>query len=571
MSPLKTTDHARPENAYWRSLDELADNHEFRRFVENEFPAHADEMLAPSRRGFLKIMGASMALAGMTACRWPEEEIVPFASRPEGYTPGEPRQYATAMELAGVALGLLATSYDGRPVKIEGNPTHPSSQGATNAFAQAAVLELYDPDRSRKVIRREDGEDFSKSWEDFARFAREHLGRQATDGGRGLRVLAEAGSSPSLQAMRDRLLRAFPQARWHEYEPVSRESEREGTQMALGRACRPDLDLSRAEVIVSLDEDLLLQHPDAVRCARDFVGGRRPERGACNRLYVAESCYSITGSMADHRLPVLARSIPALAVSLGAGLAFDHRVPLPQGCESLGRTFERFRTHPFDAAFVESMARDLAANRGRSLVVAGPRQPAVVHALACVLNHALGNVGQTVKYLEVPDQDRPDHAISIRNLARQISAGEVEALVILGGNPAHDAPADLDFTRLLDSVPSTVHLGLHRNETAHVCDWHLPRAHFLESWGDARDWQGRVGVVQPLIEPLFGGKTPIELLALLLDEAPLKGHDIVRRTIADSGVGSARRQRCLPARQRRLQPLRLDGADQQPVHASGLL
>jgi len=538
VSPLKTTNRTRPEKAYWRSLDELADNPEFRRFVENEFPAHADEMLEPSRRGFLKIMGASMALAGMTACRWPEEEIVPFASRPAGYTPGEPRQYATAMELGGVALGLLATSYDGRPIKIEGNPTHPASLGATNVFAQASVLELYDPDRSRKVIRREDGEDFSKSWEDFARFAREHLGERGSGDGRGLRILSEASSSPSLQAMRDRLLGAFPQARWHEYEPVSRESEREGTRLVLGRACRAALDLARADIIVSLDEDFLLHHPGAVRYARDFVSGRRPERGECNRLYVAESCYSVTGSMADHRLPIPARSIPALAGSLGASLVLDHGLALPQGCEGLRSSFERCRERTVDAEFVESMARDLVEYRGRSLVTAGPRQPAVVHALACVLNHALGNVGKTVSYLEAQDQDRPDHVTSIRELARQMAAGEVETLVLLGGNPAFDAPADLEFARLLESVPTTVHLGLHRNETAHVCDWHLPRAHYLESWGDVRDWEGRIGLVQPLIEPLFGGKTPIELLALLLDEAPSKGHDIVRRTLVDAGTGA---------------------------------
>jgi molybdopterin-containing oxidoreductase family iron-sulfur binding subunit len=517
----------------WRSLDELADSAEFRKFVENEFPASAGEMLTPaSRRNFLKMMGASFALAGMTACRWPREEILPFADRPDGYTPGEAKQFATSMELGGAALGLLVTSVDGRPIKIEGNPLHPSSLGGTSAVAQAAVLEMYDPERSRRVIRRQDGAHVESSWDEFEGFARETFERARSDSGARFAVLTEASSSPSLGEMRERLLRALPRARWFEYEAVSRDNERDGARLAFGRPLRPQLALDRAKVIVSLDDDLLLQHPTAVRNARDFSASRDPHSGHMSRLYVVESIYSLTGSMADHRLPVPAQMIPVVAGCLGARLLVEHGLRLPSGSEALEATLERFQAHPMYTQLDGEMARDLAAARGASLIVAGPRQPAAVHALVGVLNVALGNVGTTIELTPDANEARPSHLDSIRELAARIEAGEVDTLVMVGGNPVYDAPADLDFARLLGTVEHSVHLALHEDETSRASAWHLPRAHTLESWGDVRDWRGRYGVVQPLIEPLFGGKTPIELLALWTDDALRSGYEIVRRTFA---------------------------------------
>ncbi len=514
---------------YWRSLEELAGDPEFERFVRNEFPATADEMLAPgSRRTFLKLMGASVALAGMTSCRWPVEEILPFASRPEGYVPGEPMRFATAMELDGAGTGLLVTSYDGRPVKIEGNPEHPGSLGGSSAWAQAAILELYDPDRSSAVLRRgDDGGDARSDWSAFDEFARGHFGELARKQGRGLAVLAGSSASPTLAALRARMQTRFLGMHWHEWEPASRDNAREGARMAFGRPLRADFDLANADVIVSLDEDLLLRHPAAVRYARDFAAGRRGEQGTLSRLYAVESAYSTTGVMADERIPLPTRIIPTIAACLAAELILDRGLPLPAGAAELRQLLSFFEGHPLRRARDWTLARDLLANRGRGVIAVGPRQPPEIHALGHLLNVALGNAGRTVRYTAEPDAERPTHARSIAALSASIARGEVETLLILGRNPVFDAPADLDFAGKLDRVTTTIHHGLYRDETARACRWHLPQAHFLESWGDTRAWDGTYGVTQPLIEPLAGGRSAIELLASLLGE-PARGHDVVR-------------------------------------------
>jgi molybdopterin-containing oxidoreductase family iron-sulfur binding subunit len=501
----------------WRSLDELADAPEFRRFVEDEFPGWADSVPAPDRRGFLKLMGASLALAGMTSCRWPAEEIFPFADRPDGYVPGDVRSYATAGWIGGVALGLLVTSRDGRPTKIEGNPLHPSSLQGTTAMAQASLLDLYDPSRSRAA----DG-----AWESLDRTLAGRLaGARAS--GRGARVLSEPVRSPTLARLRQRFLERHPEARWHEWSPLSREEERSGTALAFGAPHRPVYRLERARVILSLGDDFLMDHPAAVRWARDFVDGRSAP-ATMSRLYVVESAYSVTGTMADHRIPLAERMIPVWAGCLGANLLLEHGLELPAESGELGRMLERFQAHPLYTQLPGAIGHDLTAGRGESLLVAGPRQPAAVHALAHTLNHALGNVGHTVAYLPDPD---PGAGVveSIVELARAMSAGEVDTLLVLGGNPAFDAPADLDVARLLSRVDSTVHVGLYANETARACDVHLPEAHWLETWGDVRDWFGTYSVAQPLIEPLTGGRSAIEVVAMLAGE-PASGHDLVRAT-----------------------------------------
>ncbi len=516
----------------WRSLDELEGNAEFRRLVENEFPASAGAPLSPgSRREFLKLMAASLGLAGMAGCRWPREEILPFADQPDGATPGELQRFATTIELAGGALGLLVASHDGRPIKIEGNPLHPASRGGTSAIAQASLLELYDPDRSRSVVRGRSGARSAGTWEGFSDFWRDRFEPARAAGGAGLRVLAEASSSPSMEALRERFLRVFPAARWVEYEPLSRDNEREGTRLAFGRALRPHLALGQADVVVAFDEDFLFQHPAAVAYARDFAERRSPGGTGIGRLYVVEGAYSLTGTMADHRRALPAQMIPVAAGCLAANLLLEHGLELPPGCAELRRMIERFQAHPAYTEVDGAAARDLMAHRGRSLIVAGPRQPAAIHALVHLLNHALGGGGGAISFTEDPDGVRRSHPRALADLAREIDAGEVATLVVLGGNPAYDAPSDLGFGSLFERVEQTVHLSLHENETSRLCTWHLPRAHFLEAWGDARDWRGTRSVVQPLIEPLFGGRTPIEVVALMLGE-PRTGHAIVRETFA---------------------------------------
>ena len=518
----------------WRSLEDLADTPEFREMVEREFPTFLDELATPaSRRQFLRIMGASMAFAGLTACRWPQEEIVPFAYRPEGYVPGVPLQFATALEMGGAALGLLVTSWDGRPIKVEGNPVHPASLGATNAWAQASILDMYDPDRSQAIARR--GVEGVPSWEELAAFLRERATALRAGGGRGLVVLSESSSSPTLAVLRDQLLAAFPQARWVEWEPASRDDARTGSALAFGAPHRTHLRLDRAEVIVSLGDDFLFEHPAGVRHQRDRTRSRRAEGAAIGRLYAIESGYSVTGANADHRIALRPDELPAFAGCLAAEVVLNLGVPLPAGGEGLRPALERFLNHPLMGTSVWTVARELVVRRGRSIVTAGPRQRPEVHALVHVLNAALGNAGVTVAYTREPDEARPPHAAAVRALAADLSAGLVDTLVVLGGNVVADAPADLDMPRALARARHSIHLSLHANETSRACAWHVPRQHAFESWGDCRAWDGTVSIVQPLIEPLFGGKSPIEMISALLGEEA-RGYDLVRRTFAGGGV-----------------------------------
>ena len=531
---MSSLEPKRTGKRYWRSLDELADSPQFRKFVEQEFPAWADEMLAPaSRRSFLKFMGASVALAGMTACRFPTEEILPFAHRPEGYVPGEGQSYATAMELGGASLGLVVTSFDGRPIKIEGNQLHPESLGATGARAQASVLELYDPDRSRTAMH--DGA--ASSWDDFDRFAFEHFGGLRGSGGRGLRVLAAASSSPTLAEMRRRFKQTFPQARWHEYEPLSRDNARDGAALAFGRPVRTVLSLAEAETVVAFDEDFLLDHPSAVRLAREFMTGRNPDGGRYSRLWVVESGQSVTGGVADHRLPLAQSKIPVAVGCLAARLFLDLHVALPAGAESMRGVLEGFHGHPLFAELDLSMADELVAHPGHSAILAGPRMPAEVHALVHLMNQALGNVGHAVRYVADPDEEREHHVASLEALTADLGAGKVDTLLILGGNPVFDAPGNLGFADALSKAKQAIHLSLYNDETSRVCGWHLPAAHFLESWGDSRAWDGTLAIVQPLIAPLYGGRSAIELLATLTGEESPKGYDLVRRTAAATLTG----------------------------------
>ncbi len=531
---------------YWRSLEDLNDSPAFRRFMEQEFPASALEAMgSATRRQFLKLMGASAVLAGFAGCGSPQEKILPYAHRPEDRTPGMPVRYATALELAGVATGLLVTSYDGRPIKVEGNPRHPGSLGATSAVTQTSVLELYDPDRSKSVIRRDGGETRAADWAAFDAVAAELSTRFRARRGEGLRVLSEASASPTLLDLRLRFHRLYPAARWAEYEPLSRDNERAGALLAFGKPFRTHLALERASVIVCLDADILFSHPDAVRHARMFAAGRRAENGKMSRLYVAESVFSLTGGMADHRFPMRSGEVIAFARDLAAALFEEGlEIPVPVGIRSAlapaseGRQF----------SFARAVARDLLRHRGETIVTAGSRQPAEVHALCHLLNEALGNLGRTVTMTPDADPERPAHVEAIRSLTHEMRSGRVEMLLILGGNPVFDAPVDLAFDEALRSVETSIHLSLYENETSRAATWHLPRAHPLESWGDVRAYDGTISIVQPLIAPLYDGRTSVELLASLVDAPSVKGHDLVRETfmsVRDDEVTEAAWERAL--------------------------
>jgi len=519
--------------AYWKSLEHLSQTPEFRAFVHHEFPAGAMEALdSTERRTFLKVMGASMALAGlgMAGCRrWPEKHVLPYASRPAESIPGTPQYFATSVTLAGVAHPVLAASYDGRPIKLEGNPEHPASRGASTHFTQAALLDLYDPDRSRSPAQK----DADRSWDDYSKFAAGHFETIRSAKGAGLAILCGASDSPSLLAMRRRMESSLPQAQWFEYEPLLNDNAVAGLEQSLGSAHRALLDLSAAKVIVSLDADLFGCDPAAVTNIRQFADGRRLENGKkeMNRLYAIEAEFTTVGAAADRRVAMRSTDIAAAAAYIASRVASVAGLDKFESAAGASSVF----TSDVTAALTE-IVEDLTAHRGESVVVAGASQPAIVHAMVAVINDKLGNVGRTIAYAADPSASagkRRRHLESIRALAGEIVAGRVQTLVILGGNPAYDAPVDLDFQTLLSTKAGTViHLADHRNETSKVSTWHINRAHALEAWGDGRSWDGSYTLQQPLIEPLFGGRSEIELLAMILGEARVNGREIVQETFA---------------------------------------
>jgi molybdopterin-containing oxidoreductase family iron-sulfur binding subunit len=499
---------------YWRSLEELADSAAFREIVEREFPEHAAEWLDPvGRRGFLKLMGASLALAGATACtRQPSELIVPYVRQPEEVVPGQPLYYATAMTMGGIATGLLAESHMGRPTKLEGNPEHPSSLGATDLFAQASVLTLYDPDRSRSI--RHLGE--IRPWNAFTAAMRSILSEVAPVAGAGICFLSESVSSPTLKAQMAELRARLPEARWYQYDPVSRDQVHLGAQLAFGEPADVYYRLADARVIVALDADLFgSTTPGSVRYARDFADGRRI-RGATaemNRLYVAEPTPTPTGASADHRLPLAAGRVDAVARAILAGV--QGGTPAPTGA-------------PETDAFVAAAVKDLLAARGRSVLAVGARQPAAVHAVAHAVNAALGNLGATVVVTDVIAGDGASQTDGLRTLVDAMNGGTVRLLVMLGGNPVYTAPADLGFADALRKVPTRVHVSLFEDETSAQCHWHVNATHYLEEWSDGRAHDGTVTLVQPLIEPLYQGRSLHEVVAVFSDRPERRGYEIVR-------------------------------------------
>jgi molybdopterin-containing oxidoreductase family iron-sulfur binding subunit len=482
--------------AYWRSLDELADTPKFRRFLETEF---ANEVIeSPNRRSFVKLMGASIALGGaLTGCRrWPQRTLAPYNVRPDGHIPGTPDQYATALDLGGVARPLLVSSFEGRPTKVEGNPSHPQSGGAADVLTQASVLEMYDPERSRNVT---DGGEAS-TWAAFADAFK----------GKKLAVLAGNASSPTLSALKGKLSGAT----FYHYEPLNRDNEVAGTRLAFGRAVRPLLSLDRAEVIATFDADLFGTHPSALANARGWAKGRAgADYGKQTRMYSTDAGLTITSTNADVRLPYPSTQIidvaKAVAHHLGAGVSASSQLTEAA------------------AEWASRLAEDLKTHRGKAVAVAGSDQGPEVHAAIAMINEAIGAVGSTVSYVEDPAGQSNIQQLS--SLVDDMNGGAVSHLLILGGNPVYDAPVDLGFADALKKVTNTAHLSGYVNETSTQCAWNLPESHYLEAWGDARSWDGTVSVVQPLIQPLYDSKSAIEVMALLAGDSVIGGYELVRR------------------------------------------
>ena len=524
------------KNEFWRTLEERADDPAFQRHLYNEFPSQIEAITDPvARRTFLKLMGASLALAGVTACtKQPEEKIVPYVRQPEELIPGKPLFYATAMPLGGVATGLLVESHEGRPTKIEGNPMHPGSLGATDVFAQAAILGLYDPDRSQTLTNL--GE--IRPWPSFLGAMNAALTAQRPLKGAGLRILTESVSSPTLAAQIRALLARFPSAKWHQWDPASRDNTRAGAKLAFGEYADAQYRFDQADVILALDADFLGGGPGALRYARDFAARRRPENAErMNRLYAIESMPSSTGSRADHRLPAkpswiepigwqIASAIGVESARAALGAAAQRAVPdgvvVPNGATS---------SHMSSAVlqkWIAAVAKDLQAHRGKSLVIAGDSQPPAVHALAHAMNQALDNVGKTVVYTQSVEAEPINQLESLRDLVADMNAGKVDLLVIIGGNPVYSAPVDLGFADAMNTVQLRVHLSLYDDETSAWCQWQIPEAHFLEAWSDARGYDGTSSIVQPLIAPLYGGKSAHDVLAAMSERPERSAHDLIR-------------------------------------------
>jgi len=500
---------------FWRSLEELAGSSEFQEMMHREFPKGASEWLdSVSRRGFLKLMGASMALAGMTACtKLPPESIVPYVRQPEELIPGRPMFYATAFSLGGYASPILVESQMYRPTKIEGNDRHPASLGGTDIFAQASILEMYDPDRSQTITYL--GE--VRTWGDFLNAIRGPLNVQKGLQGAGIRVLTQTISSPTLADQLQQVLKIYPQAKWHVYEPVNRDNVYEGAKMAFGQPVETIYDFSKADVILSLDADFLSAgFPGNVRYIRDFAKRRDPDSGNMSRLYVVENTMSATGAKADHRLPTRAGEIERFA-----DLLRTRTLMMDAHLGGLRHDVE---------VFSDALLRDLHGHQGSSLVIPGDHESPVVHAFAHATNANLGNVGKTVFYTDPINASPVNQTESLKDLVADMRAGKVDILIILGGNPAYDAPADLGFADALKNtkIPIRVHHGLYQNETAELCQWHVNDAHYLESWGDGRAYDGTASIVQPLIAPLYGGKSAYEIVSLLAGQSDASTHDVVQ-------------------------------------------
>jgi MoCo/4Fe-4S cofactor protein with predicted Tat translocation signal len=516
---------------YWRSVDELADTPAFREMVQREFPAQAAEWIDPvSRRGFLKVMGASLALAGLSGCtKQPDEPIYPYVKEPEDLVLGRPVYFATAFPFNTGAVPLLVKSDAYRPIKVDGNPDHPVNRGTSDPLTQGSLLDLYDPDRSQRVICRGEVRQFAAFLADF----RAMLSDKKASGGTGLYILSDTVTSPTLAAQWKTAQKSYPNAKWLQWDPINRDSAYAASKAAFGDYYDAQYRLQDADVIVSLDADFLsgITHPGFLRLAADYAGRRKlAQAGAdgsftMNRLYAVESTPSTTGFKAEHRLALKAGDVAsfaaALASAVGAGTSSSQ--PPPSGAS---------------AKFLAAVTADLKANGGKCVVIPGEQQSPSVHLAAIAINQALGNVGKTVVYTETVNPMPSIQGEDIVTLVNDMRAGKVEWLLILNSNPVYTAPVDLHFEEALDKVKTTAHLGSHLNETGVVTEWHINGAHYLESWSDTRAYDGTATVVQPMIDPLYGGKSAHDVVQSMLDDPDTSPYDAVRKTWqANLGAG----------------------------------
>src|SRR5437763_11285470 len=519
---------------YWRSTDELADTPEFREWIEREFPSSAAQLNGDewTRRTFLKLIGASVALAGfgVTSCRRPELYLVPFTKTVEWTIPGKFLYYSTAMPRRNGAIPLLVTTVDGRPIKLDGNPLHPMSNGASDVFVQAAINELYNPLRAKRIA--ENGQ--TKSVADFEKYLNDLRGKIGD--GAGLAFLVEETHSPTRERIRGELEKMFPRLRWCVYDPLRSEAQNFATQISFGDNLRLVPRIERADVILALDSDFLDCGEGDIASSRAFSFRRRVSSGkdSMNRLYVVENRYTLTGAMADHRLRLPASQIPLIAHAIAT------RVATATKDAGLGSVLATLQVPAggaqLDEQWLNEAVNDLVSKPGASLVLAGPQQPVVGQLLAYGINSALKNVGRTVLLREHQRNQRDN---SILQLAGDIAADRIKQLFILGANPVFNAPRRvtydlvkgwLDWPELQKRVPDVIRLGYYEDETSALSRWNLPASHFLESWGDALSSEGHYLAIQPMILPLFGGFSELDLLNAVMGKPKVDGPELVQET-----------------------------------------
>jgi MoCo/4Fe-4S cofactor protein with predicted Tat translocation signal len=506
---------------YWRTLEELSDDPHFEDLLHREFPRQASEWdETVDRRNFLKLAAASLAIAGISGCRKPEQFIVPYVKQPDGMILGKPQFYATAMPFGADAIGVLVESHEGRPTHVTGNPDHPSSLGGTDVITQASVLNLYDPDRAQTVTFL--GE--IRAWSDFLNQAEALVADAKAKGGASFRILTGTVTSPTLAAQIQNVLKQIPGAKWHQWEPAGSDSAREGAKLAFGRYVSTVYRPEKADVILSLDADFLASGPGHIGYMKEFYRRRKltGPSDTMNRLYVVEPTPSVTGSSADHRLPLRASDVGQFARGLAALVGLGGSATLSPAAEK----------------WLDAVASDLTKHRGTALVVAGEFQPAEVHALAHAINAALGNVGSTLYYTEPVEANPVNQAESFTELCADMDAGKVDTLLIFGSNPVYDAPHDFDFTSKLQKVGTSVHVSTHFDETAEYSKWHVAESHYLETWGDVRAFDGTVSVIQPLIAPLYHTHSAFDVLAAFTDKPGLTAYDAVRDRLKTSAGAS---------------------------------
>ena len=506
---------------YWRSLEELAQTDGFYEMLHREFPRQASMWTdGTSRRDFLKLMSASMALAGLTACvKQPLEPIVPYVRQPDAIVLGKPLFFASAMPVGAYATPVLVESHEGRPTKIEGNPEHPAGLGGSDVFAQASILDMYDPDRSQTVTYL--GE--PSTWSNYATALKGVLNSQKALQGAGLRILSRSFSSPTMASLMEQVMAAFPQAKWIQYDPVNRDNVRAGAQMAFGQFVETRYNLEKADIILSLDGDFLSSgFPGFLYYARTFAGRRNPDlKEKMSRFYSIESTPTNTSGKADHRLPVKAAEVESLARAIAAGLGVGG-----------GATAK-----PEQQKFVAALVKDLQAHKGAAVVIPGDNQPPAVHALAHAMNQALGAAGSTVIFTDPVEAKPQIQATALQDLAGEMNAGKVDVLVVLGGNPVYDAPVDFGFADAMNKVPLRIQYSMYKDETYDHVHWHVNGTHYLEEWGDCRAFDGTCTITQPLIAPLYNAKSPYEFIFALIGSSETSGYDIVRKYWQDQMKG----------------------------------